>query len=668
MRNIPMFRCKNTFLCIFMAITIDEDYKNLTPEEKVLLHKHFNEIATEEEFLEKYNELKKVIFKVPPPSGREFLNYENGFLSYHVENALYDYIKEDFIKIVDRQVDPYSIISLYGSIRTGKSTLVRLLVVYCIVFINYIRDPHLYFKTSGMNILTIYLLSFDDKKTNEVLLDPLLKIIRNSPKFQKETFEENVYKRGVREDGIIHYSTASKFGDLTFPNCSIVTGRDPSDTIGADILVGAITEITFYRRYMGITDEQVTDVYAKLKTRIKNTVGMGIFPCFTILDSSAYDADSDIEKLIENVIKVDKNNFYAYYRLWEKRPYLFSKYNSDNSQTFKVCTGNATYPAKIIRNNWEIKDIPDNLIVDVPIDLKDDFELKLVDSIRDLVGIGTTNTAKFINSTKLIDSIFDNPTLENFNSRIIVDSCEIPENLIWRKLPIDKIFIKNFNSEYEIIRAPKEARFIGKDLSFSHQGDDTGFAVIHKEYSREKRSIIYVCDFCLVIGAGENKINMDAVSEFDIDLANLGHMSILGISLDTFQSESTVQKLERWKFNVENNSMDRTPEAYEMFGSIILQGLFKAGEHKYLWNNLNSLYREEKSNGRIKIDHSKSSTPLEGKDAKDVSDAVCQAIWIASQSRSYPSTIYEDENERLLKLENEEVSQEKINAVMKRFR
>jgi hypothetical protein len=84
--------------------------------------------------------------------------------------------------------------------------------------------------------------------------------------------------------------------------------------------------------------------------------------------------------------------------------------------------------------------------------------------------------------------------------------------------------------------------------------------------------------------------------------------------------------------------------------------LIKAGKNIYLKNNLYCLQLTTNESKHQKIDHPKGTvihdyngnwnTSQVGINAKDVSDAVCQAVWGAKNVDYIPSTCYEDENLR----------------------
>lgn len=631
----------------------DQKYDSFTAEDKSFLHQLFFDPSTREEIKTK---LKHIIFKVIPPTPEEFLDPYKGFLPDSYIADLYPHVKKDFISAMNTE-NPYSIICTYGSTRVGKTVLSRLFILYTIVFINYLRDPHYYYSISQMSKLCLYLVSFKEDKTKQILLDPLLQLLDASDKFKRERFELNVKKKGVSQEGIIHFSEASKFGAITFPKLHIVCGKDAGSLVGADIVAGAISELTFFKQYVpGMSDEEVMQVFNKLHSRILNTVGRGSFPSWTYIDSSANMAESPLEKMILQELRYDPKVFFKWYVLWELRPQLFPLYDADRTKTFKVCVGAGDVPAKIIDDLSELATLPKHLIIDVPIDARKEFEKSLIDQIKDTAGFPTSDESKLIQDSKLIMKIFNNPSLINIEGSLIAGSESLPEQLLWNQ--IHPLFYSKYDNEHYIIkRAQAEKRYIAFDNAFSMRGDVLGVACLHKEKLKTNNQTIYVTDFCFSIRGVKKEINLEAMPCLIMDMMLIGQTFIGKVGTDSFQSKPLIQYLERNKVDAITQSIDRTIDAYQFFLTQLMNENFKAGKNIFLKNNLDSLYRTKRASGSDKIDHSNGSTNNEyygdflnadtGKNAKDVSDAVCSALWLAYSDSDYISnTYYEDENKR----------------------
>ena len=104
--------------------------------------------------------------------------------------------------------------------------------------------------------------------------------------------------------------------------------------------------------------------------------------------------------------------------------------------------------------------------------------------------------------------------------------------------------------------------------------------------------------------------------------------AIKGISSDTFQSYDTGQQLKAENFNYDIVSVDRVNTdhiclPYQYFKSTIYEERIEMYENRLLTEELIGLERDNNSG---KVDHSPS-----GINSKDSADAVCGALWNASQ-------------------------------------
>ena len=133
--------------------------------------------------------LENALYEHKPPTPEEFLDPKNRWLPQAYVDGLYPYVKEDFIQAMKNE-DPYSTISMYGCTRSGKSTMARLAIIYTLIYINYLRDPHTFYGINKMSRISLYLVSFKQDKTNQILLSPILNILHASEMFIDERFEK----------------------------------------------------------------------------------------------------------------------------------------------------------------------------------------------------------------------------------------------------------------------------------------------------------------------------------------------------------------------------------------------------------------------------------------------------------------------------------------------
>lgn len=642
---------------------LEQKYNEFSLEEKKLIHTIYH--SNENKHNELTQRLEKVIFRLTPPTPKQFLDPKEGWLTPQFIESIYSHVREDFLEILDFK-KKYNQIVEYGATRLGKSYLARLLIMYTIVFIHCLRQPQLYYGLSPTTQLCIYMICFKSEKIKQLLLKPIYELLRVSPRFKKVKFEDKVQEE---QDKIgletIVWSKSATFGEMTLDSgLTINLGIDFMSFIGSDMIQLIVSEIAFFIQQAGATHEQIFQLYTDGLDRIKATVGNNYLG-MVYLDTSANDVENSIEKYILEDLQFQDKVFFKRRNRWEARPYLFPKWQKTN-KTFDVFIGTKSDSAKIIENEIDFNHYSSDKIIQVPIDVKDEFKRNLNKSLKDIAGLPTYKENKLITSFTIISDMFNNTTLKNIDSILYAESSDIQEKLLWKQIK-DKFF--NYtNGKYYFYRAPKEPRFVGLDLSYSLSGDVQGISFIHKEWSRLKNEVMYITDFAFAIGAKKSKISLSAPFQLIMDIYTIAGIPVYGVYVDSFQSESDLQFLQRNNIVAGQQSVDRTLSPYQFYLSLLENRLKKAGKNIFLKNNLDSLItvnikkRENTTNEdvREKVDHTKGKTENMyngnwnrsscGINAKDVSDADCQAVWGAKNHETYklPSTCYEDENDRLL--------------------
>jgi len=660
---------------------ITESYNQLTLEQKKELYQlYFDKQVVEDLRLK----AEKIIFYKMPPTPEEFLDPDQGWLSKAFVQTIYPWVKEEFLECLDKEKN-YNKIVEYGSTRIGKTYLAILLITYSIVYIHHLREPALYYGLSPLTDLAIYIISFKYDKTRELYLRPMFKMMEQSERFHQVKFQDKVLTEQEKLGrDVIVYSKAATSGEITLASgLQIQLGNDDALAfIGANLLSAFVSEISFWTENAGATEESIYRLYTDVSDRINATVGTE-YLAFLYLDTSANDTESIIEKHILNELRYRKDVRFKWTKRWEalpdngknfpeyhrKRKELLSQNTYEtidelnealykSGAMFKVITGNTNIPACIVYDKAQLAGVPKDLIIYVPIDALNAFKDNLIKSIKDIAGYPTIRENKFIDDVKLIDNIFSNPFLYNIEGAMVADAGQMPEQLLWNQLKINKnLFYKYQHSEeYRILRAPNEYRYVGWDSSYSIKGDATGFSIVHKEYDIEKEDIVYIIDLsCAIIGLDKG-INLEAISYFIIDLLTYSNMPIHSIYIDTFQSESTKQFLERNKVQVIKQSVDSSITPYQFLNSLLHQELLKGGRNIFLRNNLSCLSVTKTKSGKDKIDHpigtvnNKYFGDFEnstcGLFAKDVSDSLANAVYGAYSSNIRPVAIYQDENKK----------------------
>jgi hypothetical protein len=646
---------------------IQQDYDKSSPEERKKLYELFkkysptSELDNDDAILETYKQMKRVIYKdgIAPPTPRQFLDPAYGWLPKRYVDDLRDWVKTDFIEFFENQ-DKYNQTVQYGATRLGKTVLALLCMLYTIVYCHHLRDMQAYYGVAQSTSLCMYILSFKYDKVYEIYLKKIFQLMEKNDRFVEVKRQDLVKKRQAElgQDYIV-YSKASTVGEITLASeLQIICGNDDAlSVIGSDILQAYVSEIAFFIEKAGATEEEIFRLYSDTVQRIFNTVGYANL-AFTYLDTSANNSESKIENYILKTLRYEKDVMFRQRSQWEVKELLTKNFPiwSQTGETFKICSGDGRYPAKIIEDPSELNEYPKELIREIPIDSLRAFKRNLAKSIKDIAGIPTSGENKFISNTSLIDRVFDNPSLKNIEHGIICDVKETNTHIIWDSI-VDKFFVKYDQTNYVLKRCPKEARYIGLDLAFSAFGDVASIALMHKEYSRQKKTTVYVYDFVLAILPGENGINLGSITQFVIDLKEKGKVFINGGAIDSFQSQTIIQTIEAKGINIKKHSNSMDNETHYNILNELMSGTIKVGKNIFLKNNMQSLYRSKDKNKKVeRIVHTEGKSEITyngdweksecGLHHDDCYVAMYQAYWSGHAVDDLPGEVYEDQNRK----------------------
>jgi len=638
---------------------IDKKYENLPKDSKQKLHDLLLDPNIQGDLLLK---VKKLLYVKEPPTPEEFLDPRNGWLKRGTVDDMFTWVRDAFIELMTDS-EKYNVISFYGATRIGKSMLSRLIIYYTHIFINHLRDPQLYLSVSTDTNLCQYFICFNINKTKQLLMSPVFKFFTKSERAVRVRSKDQVLakQKELGPDYFV-YSTAATTGQITTSkNFEIQLGNDsPLSYIGADILQAFVTEIAFFIESEGASETQIFRLFTDAVDRMQATMGLRKKLAFVLLDSSANNADSLIEKHILNELQYQDDVYFVNKARWDVIEYhkkLFPVWK-ETGETFNVCTGDGTHKSKIIEHEQELEEIPKDLIVSVPIDAKPQFKANLNKSIKDIAGCPASNENRLIQDYELIDDLFVN-YLPNIDGLITADSASMPQRLIWDQV-YHKFFVKYNLNNYMLKRANTEPRFLHLDFAYATKGDVAGITCLHKERDFTTSETKYVTDFAFTIGPGPNEINLSALEEFIYDLVNLGHVHIHTVSADSFQNKQFEQNLKRMNINAKTISVDRTLDPYLLFVNNLFNRHIITGKNIFLKNNLKSLLRTRRgkdNKGSEIIDHTDGETNNNyygdwensecGVNAKDCSDSMCGALWSAYNSETVPSTDFIIENKKL---------------------
>ena len=204
-------------------------------------------------------------------------------------------------------------------------------------------------------------------------------------------------------------------------------------------------------------------------------------------------------------------------------------------------------------------------------------------------------------------------------------------------LPPELFKLDPFDNKIKLARYPNAPRYVHCDFSTAGDQCDTGLCMLHKEWKlneiTKQKEIIYVVDFIIYITA-KNKVDLDAIKNFFMELVTERSVIINSISADQYQSAVILNDWEKSKKfkNVQKISVDIKPDAYTSAASLVESGKVKIGKCDKLKKELECLIIKDN-----KIKRGNNNV------LKDGADALAGSLYTAQLDYNFPA-IYEYRN------------------------
>lgn len=617
-------------------------------------------------------------FKAKPPTPAEFLTEK--YIGNQAEST-YDWARDVFIDFMD-PLKPYRTLVLAQHIGSGKSTLSTLIQLFISTHYAMMWHPWKYFNLAPSSVFTQCLGAWNQKKASELLLEPFVQILEQSPYFKRvRSHTDLVDAAGDDLINCLHWTTSSPTSCLSFQNgvnYKIING--PGSILGQNIISAVISEMTMFTEN-GWTNEKVFTFFTKLRKRIDNRM-KGNYYGRMIIDSQPNTLESVIDDWIWNEAPKSTENYIVTGSRWkffpQEFPYAWEtprsfwrdskkgvvepkiavkeridqgciKTDFAKKQTFPIFKGNSGQPPKVVESETELSMYEKNDIIWAPTtqvtsngnkSMLDAALESPIEFLRDQCGIPSGTPDRIFYNKSTVENCFEN-NLRNMFGHITAPAEEEPEHLIWNQIK-DKFFNKIID-KYYFYYEPGLPRVVSVDQSYA--GDVTSIAMTHVERDAERKDDVtgepvkvFVTDFIITIIPKGGIINLDAIKCFIWDLVSLGNIKIKHVSYDGFQSQPSIQFLKRKGIDVDYISVDKTNEPYLNFIDYVQHKRWFAGKCIYMKNNMLSLHFEKRKQGKgtTKVEHFSGEiytdgngdwdSDMRGTNAKDAADAVTGTI------------------------------------------
>lgn len=528
-----------------------------------------------------------------------------------VTKSLYPLWREDLIEMFGSGL--YSIAITTGSTGTGKSFFSQLVILRQIYEASCLKDPARSYGLATGSALGFCNIASSKETARRVVFEGIDAKILESPYFRNDFFP----KRKTKDE-------------IVFPkNLQIIAGSSTDTSIiGMNIFGGIMDEANFVRTASN-TGASITlssdaraknmkkamRLYTSIVRRMKSRFNMkGKLPGILCVISSKTTTDSFTETIIAKAMADNDQTVFV-----RDRSLVDVKRDQFSKEVFRVLVGNETYPSRILAQDEDVSALGRSaLIIDVPEDLRKDFEENIDEALRDLMGVSTVAISSFISRVDLIEKMRDptrsHPFVCALHSNPQEWDSRLPYRILWHKLARQLT-----DKEWEPLLNPEKPRVIHLDPAST--GDAFGFCMAHISHwvpsndpENDEMMPFYKPDFMLRI-KGEPGAEVLFKNVRKLIYAMTAHgFYIAKVTSDTYQHKEMLQALDEQGYKTEVLSVDTDKEPYRYFRAVIYDQRIQCYDYPVVFHELKNL--EENP---LKIDHRPNGS-------KDLADAMCGAV------------------------------------------
>jgi len=548
-----------------------------------------------------------------PPGIDQFIEdpyYLGGVLAdAEGKSGVYPYWREALRKVFPSPFySPYLEVIATGSIGRGKSTFSSIGVAYDICKLLHLKHPHSYYNLLASTKIVTALMNATMDLAAGVLWDQLSMWFAQSP-----FFKQQMAKAGRRAD------------DTLFPkNIDVQQGSRQVHALGKAIVSAILSELNFQSVYANQAFNNYNAIRTRMKSRFMTNLG---YPGRVWIDTSKNESGSFVEEYVMKDRANDPEMIIFDGPIWEVMEFkgIYSN-GAKPYKTFDCFVGDDTRDPFLIRSPEQLEIIDPERVLAVPVEYRGEFERDLPTALRDLAGVSTYSSYKFIHSVEKIESAFtrDNPVTKEI---IILDFYDKEDQII-------KYF------DWSKLSRSTRPRYIHIDLGITNDHCGIACTFVDNIVRTEKidpitqktmqvRQPIFCNDFVVCVEAKPGQeIPIYKVRQLLLEMRHRGY-PIAGVSMDGFQSAELKQDLILEGFDANVVSVDKNNDAYNTFKRAVIEDRHALCNHELLRKEIKEL-----QSTRGKVDHPRGGS-------KDLSDAVAGATFGAFMKLG---TVYGEEN------------------------
>jgi len=526
-----------------------------------------------------YEQVWLADYKEIPVDIDTFLNSE-AYLGKTNRNgeAVYPFWRKTLHEIFDSGNKYWEII-FSGATRIGKTSTAISGVSYMLYLLMCLRDPQKYFGTKEISKFSILFFNITKELARGVGFREFNDTLKASPWFcARGTFTRS-------EDNYIYIPEGGKI--------VIEYGSDAAHGLGKQTFCCVMDECNFAQA--GVKDvkkakAKMKNTYTTIAARVSGTFKHGGQVFGKIFACSSKRSDSDfMEDYVADQLKAGagEHMYIADAPQWEVKPR-----GTFSEETFTIAVGGRHQKSFVVPDNQCFPEALADLesqgyrLLHPPMDMRSNFLADFNVALRDLAGIAVLGAASYFTQemlTKVINTQRRNPFYSDILQTGVKDNIAIEDYFHIEEVPP------------ELKRVPI---YIHLDLSLVSDrtgisgGGITGRKDIVSPDGKTISVPVFTQMFAVAIEAPrDDKISYSKVVAFICWLRKCGY-NIARISRDQFQSEYLAQELEKQGFTVDKISLDRTPDGYVGFHSVIIEERIDLLDSKLLQDELIHLQRD----------------------------------------------------------------------------
>lgn len=598
-----------------------EQLNNLSPEERALALEILKEYS-QEGYSTLLEDLKYSDFEEVPVDIMTFIS-EDRYLGrglYSVDEftgerkcTVFPYWIEKLKEIFpDNITTRYNTIVLTGSIGLGKSFIAVICQLYLLYRMMCLKDPYTYYGLQPIDKITFSMLNVTLEAAQGVGWDKMQQLLQSSEWFME---------RGNMN--------ASRTNPQWMPpkGIELIFGSSNRHVVGRALFSNFSDEVNFgVGNNVEKQKAKLKKMISQIDARMISRFGKGTYlPTMNIIASSK---DSE-QAFMESYIEMKRQNESKTTLIVDEPQWIVrnDKGSPDDPGSFYVAVGNKFLAHELLPVNATEQEIEayrekGYFMLKVPPIYREAFEDNIDLALTDNAGISTSSSTKYISGVRLNQIKTD--TYKNPFTKDTIEVGNSPEDI----MQYANFFDLSRVSPRDLVRP----LFIHLDMSLS--GDKTGIAGVWITGKRPptavgepSKELEFKVAFSVSVKAPKGfQVSFEKNRNFIRWLRDRG-FAIKGISSDTYQSAQIQQQLKGDGFKTKILSVDRVDGTtrqclpYAFFKSAIYE------RHLQLYKDCELLTNEIVSLERLSdghIDHPQNFS-------KDQSDAVCGALFLASE-------------------------------------